>query len=443
MLAEVSRLRAELQVLRTRLAAARLRDEIDEIESRARKRLELLELQARIDSLGLDLEGLAVMLREIPGMWAPRFADSGQAAAFLQTLPPDMLLEATRRMDAAARAPRTPPADAAGTASAAVQDRSNPHQVTPPDQAACVICYAGADQAYGFRLTEQVRRAGLPAWSVADLRPGEDWSLAMREHLARALAVVVVMSPQSQESEVITRMILEGQRHDRPFFPVLLHGERNYLLAGYWQLDARDGRLPGEDEIAVLRRWYEAQLAGEPVDAARVPGSLARSGATEPVPRDAALSRLDGYLRDGETQHADLLTTTMLLDAAGRLTYGWLPRESGESLPGGLLTEIDAAWARHTGGRQGFQAQRSLARLGARTGHREFVRLSVAFGWRDANGSAPARYGEFARRAGAGDLTGFFPTLRNAHNEIYPNWYDRWTGTVLAVHARLRSAEVT
>jgi len=33
---------------------------------------------------------------------------------------------------------------------------------------------------------------------------------------------------------------------------------------------------------------------------------------------------------------------------------------------------------------------------------------------------------------------GFFPTLRNPQIESYPSWYDRWQGTALEVHLRLR-----
>ena len=131
-----------------------------------------------------------------------------------------------------------------------------PHPVTEPDQHAFVVCYAADDVTYGAQLAGQLRQAGLPVWSVGDLRPGDVHFWKIRQQLAYAVAVVVVMSPQSQDSEDITRMILEGVRHGRPFIPVLLHGERNYHLANTWYVDARDGRLLGDDELAMVARLH-------------------------------------------------------------------------------------------------------------------------------------------------------------------------------------------
>lgn len=94
-----------------------------------------------------------------------------------------------------------------------------------------VVCYTADDAEYGAKLAAQLRDVGLPVWSLGDLLPGDTQFRKIRQHLRDAVAVVVVMSPQSQDSDDITRMILEGMRHGHPFFPVLLHGEPNYHLA--------------------------------------------------------------------------------------------------------------------------------------------------------------------------------------------------------------------
>jgi hypothetical protein len=318
--------------------------------------------------------------------------------------------------------------------------RAPPRPVTEPDQRAFVVCYAADDVGYGAQLAGQLRQAGLPVWSVGDLRPGDAHFWKIRQQLAYAVAIIVLMSPQSQDSDDITRMILEGLRNGRPFVPVLLRGEPNYHLASTWYFDAHDGRPLGADELAMLGRLREAHAAGGQVDPAKVlPAPLARPPVRAVrVPPAASLDRLNGYLGERELEHADLLTTALLLESAGRLGEGWMRERHGRDLPLALLSGVDALWSRHSGSQQGFRAQLALAQ--ARRGrHAEFLALSAADGWRDsADASVPRHYQEFAACAGLSGRAGFFPTLRNPQSERYPDWYDQWTATVLAVHLRLQ-----
>lgn len=327
------------------------------------------------------------------------------------------------------------------TASAALPSPSRP--LTAPEQPAFVVCAAAGDLRYGDRLAGQLREAGLPVWSLGDLRPGDPHFWTIRQQLAHALAVLVVMTPDSQDSDDITRMILEGRRHGRPFVPVLLHGALNYHLADTWYVDARGGRLLEESELALLHRFHRAQAAGRPLAAAEVlPRPLAEPAVPAVrVPVAAALERLRRLLAEDEYEHADLETTKLLLDEAGRLAEGWIPQRLGPALSTEALAGIDAVWAAHSGGRQGFRAQ--LGQGGrvspGRRGTAGFVPLSVALGWRaTAEQDIPLHYRDFVARAGPDRRTGFFPTLRNPQSEDFPDGYDQWTTTVLAVHMRLR-----
>ncbi|KAB1978533.1 TIR domain-containing protein [Streptomyces triticiradicis] len=314
---------------------------------------------------------------------------------------------------------------------------SPPQPLTPPEHPAFVVCYAPADAAYGSRLAEQLRTAGLPVWSTGDLRPGDAQFWTIRQQLRHAVAVIVVMTPQSQDSEDVTRMILEGQVHGRPFVPVLLDGDVNYHLAATWHVDARDGALLDDVELDLLRTLRRDVERGRP---ARLPG--AGGVRTAPVVRmtvPASLERLRDHLAEGEYEHADLLTTRLVLETAGRLGEGWLSERHVATVPLELLAGIDALWTAHSQGRQGFRRQCAMAPVdGWRRGPR-FPELGAALGWRDsAEAAVPRLYHDFAERAGPGRRSGFFPTLRDPGHENAPDWYDRWSSTVLAVHARLR-----
>jgi TIR domain/GUN4-like len=320
-----------------------------------------------------------------------------------------------------------------------------PRPITKPAQHAFVVCYAADDVHYGGQLIGRLREAGLPAWSVGDLQPGDAHFWRIRQQLAYAIAVIVMMSPQSQDSDDITRMILEGQLRDRPFVPFLLAGDVNYHLASTWYFDARYGRLPDSDLLVMLRRLYEADAAGGQADPAKVlPPPLARPmGPAVRVPQSAGLDQLDRYLGEREFEYADLLTTTLVLESANRLGEGWMRERDGRELPPALIFGIDALWSRHSGGRHGFRVQLSLAQV--RHGrHAEFLALAAACGWRDiADVGVGRHYREFSKRAAEGGRPGFFPTLRNPQSERYVHWYDLWEPTVLAVHLRLQEWQET
>jgi hypothetical protein len=312
---------------------------------------------------------------------------------------------------------------------------SKPRPLTEPKQRMLAVCYVESDQDYGQRLVRHLRQAGLPAWSIADIRPGEWHIWVTRQRIAYATTIIVLESPQAQESEDITRMILEGERHGRQFYPILLDGHRHYLLAPIRHLDARDSRLPAADELDILRQMVDADAAGTRLDLTAVAPDARGARPATPVaniPQAQALRRLDSYLAERQWEHADLQTTTILLTQADRLVEGFLCPADGRELTDGLLGQIDALWGSHTHGHQGFRAQHARASADGRFG--EFTRLAEAFGWSEPT----ERYENFARQCGP---RGFFPTLRYPHDEnnAYYHWHEHWTGTVLVVHRRIHT----
>lgn len=91
--------RGQEDILDARIANARKQDVINEIEAQAKKRLALLDLQMRIDLLGPDMVVLADMVRAISNANVPQFVGGSDTAAFLATLPQNMLPSIMKRVD--------------------------------------------------------------------------------------------------------------------------------------------------------------------------------------------------------------------------------------------------------------------------------------------------------------------------------------------------------
>jgi hypothetical protein len=304
------------------------------------------------------------------------------------------------------------------------------------------ISYAHEDARYVDRLAGHLHSSGLPTWHDADLRWGERFPQALSRQLASSLAIIVVMSATAARSAWVEREILEGQRCDRLFLPVLLDGDRFFLLAASKYFDARNGNLPGDPELRQLRQLAQAGEAGvspRPALDLRAPTDPGAMAAQRP-PANIGLGRLRALLADGRIEHADILTTSVLLSQAGRADNGWLRRRDGGSIPACLLDDIDAIWSASSGGAYGFGAQLALHPVPPRDapsgGQRDFSALALAVSWKNSPREAIPRYQEFVDSAQ--HPAGFFPTLRNPLLERYASWHDFWAETVMAVHTQFR-----
>jgi hypothetical protein len=278
-------------------------------------------------------------------------------------------------------------------------------------------------------------------WFDVRLEWGSRFPVEIRDRLVDAPGIIVIMSPAAASSEWVEREILEGQQQSRPFLPILLQGKRLFLLASSNYFDARDGSLPGDTEIRRLRAIVEdgaAGVAGLPIVASARPG--VRIVPATRVPVDVSLHRLRGALEEGQFAHADILTTSLLLQASQRLDKGWMRRSDGARLSCQLLADVDSAWSKFSQGLHGFGVQLSLHAApppGAPAGrHRDFTLLALSVGWKELRGEVSPLYAELVAADEFGP--GFFPTMRNPQLERYESWHDKWTETVMAVHLQLR-----
>ena len=253
------------------------------------------------------------------------------------------------------------------------------------------------------------------------------------------------MSPAAAGSDPVELEILEGLRLGRPFLPILLAGERLFLLGATHYFDATDGRLPGDEQKRDLKSLFEFKEEDRQASAAPVRTAAEERRSPLPVviklpPVRVSLAKLRHYLTEGQLESADIITTSMLLGAVGRLSVGWLRPDDAAKIPADLLDQIDDAWWELTGGDYGFKVQLLLRRhspAGLPVGsQRDFTDLATALGWTNGERRPIPRYREFA---GSPDHpTGFFPTIRHPETEHLDGWRDRWIRSATAVHSRLK-----
>lgn len=321
------------------------------------------------------------------------------------------------------------------------------------------VSYAHIDMDYTQKLCEHLASHNLPIWSDRHLVWGEDFVDGIERIIQEACGIIVVMSPASARSRFVRQEILEGLVRGRRFLPILLGGEPLFLLRSSTYFDAMGGTtLPGDEEIHRLRsacgpggatpvrppgRRPLPLIPSAPPDFSRPPEPsppVPPPASDDPDPgRMTAVEELVDHLAHGRFGHADLVTTSMLLDPVSRLSAGWMRIQDGARLPLPLLKRIDRVWREASRGRFGFSRQ--VAIRGRRpTGVRDFFPLADALKWRLDSREVIPRYGEFLAQARypAGYPDGFFPTLRNAQIEEGMGWLKQWSQSVMATHLRLR-----
>jgi YVTN family beta-propeller protein len=134
----------------------------------------------------------------------------------------------------------------------------------------------GADVGYVQRLSEHLAKEGVSVWFDHEIVTGDRWERVIRLKIDTCAALVVVMTPQAEESDWVDREIDRAELMKKPIFPLLLDGRRFFRLSNLQYEDVTGARMPKPSFVARLR----AISAGEPLSVA---APLTPSFAAEPV----------------------------------------------------------------------------------------------------------------------------------------------------------------
>ena len=118
------------------------------------------------------------------------------------------------------------------------------------------ISYSRTDTTQKQNIIKQLRARGINLWvDIENLVPGSPaWEREIERALRDAAGIIVLLSPDSNNSEWVRREISFAQQNDKQIFPVLIRGEEDdsvpLRLSNYQWVDLRTNSDSGLDGLA-------------------------------------------------------------------------------------------------------------------------------------------------------------------------------------------------
>lgn len=127
------------------------------------------------------------------------------------------------------------------------------------------LSYSHKDGEYANRLADSLEAKGLEVWIDERIDYGAHWPKVIQENLDRCAAFIVVMTPDSFESEWVQAELTRAQRLRKPTFPLLLDGDIWLALEATQYVDVRGAKLPPSGFFTRLAAVLSAGQAQGPV----------------------------------------------------------------------------------------------------------------------------------------------------------------------------------
>lgn len=153
------------------------------------------------------------------------------------------------------------------------------------------ISYSKKNRAYATSLAEFLRQQGFDVWIDDRIDYGTSWERVIFRAIDQAGAFVVIMTPQSYESEWVLRECQYAEKRGKPQFPLLLDGEEFPRYVSTQYADVRGSTMPDEELIGLLAQAVPRKpVTGEDVTKAltqEIEKVLATSEVPETTPPPA------------------------------------------------------------------------------------------------------------------------------------------------------------
>jgi hypothetical protein len=124
------------------------------------------------------------------------------------------------------------------------------------------VSYSREDTAKQRRIVRELRQRGINIWvDVENLVPGTPmWEREVEKAIRESTGLIVLLSPESNNSEWVRREISFGEQHRKRIFPALIEGDDHTAtplrLASHQRVDLRTKFEAGLDELASALKDY-------------------------------------------------------------------------------------------------------------------------------------------------------------------------------------------
>lgn len=108
------------------------------------------------------------------------------------------------------------------------------------------ISYSHKDSVYVHKLAETLEKEGFAVWIDDRIDYGSEWPKVVTKNLDISNGVIVVLSNNSYESDMVQNEVARAREKKKHIFPLLLEGENWLIVQAKQFVDARDGSFPTE-----------------------------------------------------------------------------------------------------------------------------------------------------------------------------------------------------
>ncbi|GAB4516508.1 MAG: hypothetical protein OHK0046_22020 [Anaerolineae bacterium] len=119
------------------------------------------------------------------------------------------------------------------------------------------ISYSKKNKTYARALADKLLSEGFDVWIDDRIDYGENWSRTIFEAIDASDAFLVIMTPQSAESQWVERECHYADKRKKPIYPLLLDGEEFPMFITTQYVDVSDGNLPPAEFYDELARVVE------------------------------------------------------------------------------------------------------------------------------------------------------------------------------------------
>lgn len=130
------------------------------------------------------------------------------------------------------------------------------------------ISYSRKNQHYARQLADLLLGLGFDVWIDDQIDYGDRWHRVIFKAIKECAALIVIMTPASNDSEWVEKEYLYADELRKPVFPLLLEGDRFPYFVNCQYADVRSGHLPGNDfirhlEVVTARKPQGGDIHGD------------------------------------------------------------------------------------------------------------------------------------------------------------------------------------